>query len=395
MEADDVTRDGQRAEGFPHLRLAGSARERGIQYGAQARERIHLSLAGYELAFAHYAAWDWPRAVREAQAFEAPIAAFEETCIEEMRGIAEGAAVEFGDILALNVRTEIMFSAQAREALGRRPRPAECTSFCVLPESSANGRLMIGQNWDWLVHCRDTVVVLEVEQPDRPDFVTVVEAGLLAKAGMNAAGLGLATNALVCAGDRGEPGVPFHVILRALLDAGSVTDALVVLQRAIRSSSANYLIADAGGVGIDVEAAPGDFTALSLLSPDGGLLLHTNHFLAGRPDVQDLAIRAMPDSFVRLARLRALTGAAPPRISVEALQAMLADHAEHPAGICFHADPRRAPVEEATIASLIMDPAARTMWLASGQPCSAPYHELDYGGFLAGASPAGAGAGPS
>ena len=34
-------------------------------------------------------------------------------------------------------------------------------------------------------------------QDDGPDFVTVVEAGLLAKTGMNSSGIGLATNALV------------------------------------------------------------------------------------------------------------------------------------------------------------------------------------------------------
>jgi hypothetical protein len=41
------------------------------------------------------------------------------------------------------------------------------------------------------LHAARTLVVLEVRQPDGPNFVTVVEAGLLAKTGMNAAGLGL------------------------------------------------------------------------------------------------------------------------------------------------------------------------------------------------------------
>jgi isopenicillin-N N-acyltransferase-like protein len=57
--------------------------------------------------------------------------------------------------------------------------------------------------------------VLEVRQDEGPDFVTVVEAGLLAKTGMNAAGLGLVTNALVTDADVGEPGLPYHVLLRA------------------------------------------------------------------------------------------------------------------------------------------------------------------------------------
>src|SRR6266446_10660130 len=70
----------------------------------------------------------------------------------------------------------------------------------------------------WLLHAAQTLVVLEARPDDGPDFVTVVEAGLLAKAGLNAAGLGLVTNALVTDADVGEPGLPYHVLLRAILD---------------------------------------------------------------------------------------------------------------------------------------------------------------------------------
>src|SRR5690606_39251327 len=124
----------------------------------------------------------------------------------------------------------VMFAAKARQAGGPAP-PLECSSFAVLPEVSANGHMLLGQNWDWLLHCFDTVVVIEADQPDGPDYTTVVEAGLLAKTGMNSAGLGVAPNALVTRDDRGEPGIPFHVILRELLNARNVIDAFSCLQR--------------------------------------------------------------------------------------------------------------------------------------------------------------------
>ena len=150
-----------------------------------------------------------------------------------------------------------------------------------MPAPGQTGPAIIGQNWDWLLHAAQTLVVLEVRQDDGPDFVTVVEAGLLAKTGMNAAGLGLVTNALVTDADVGEPGLPYHVLLRAVLDCATVTEALEVLQAGPRSSSANYLIAHASGAALDIEAAPGDFTRLYPLFPEDGVLLHTNHFLAG------------------------------------------------------------------------------------------------------------------
>ena len=126
-----------------------------------------------------------------------------------------------------------MFAAKARAARDLRRAPAECTTLAVLPSATAQGRILIAQNWDWLAHTRETVVVLEAEQDDGPRYVTVVEAGLLAKFGLNSAGVGVLTNALVCDGDKGEPGVPYHVILRSLHDATSITDALTRLQAAV------------------------------------------------------------------------------------------------------------------------------------------------------------------
>ena len=94
-----------------------------------------------------------------------------------MRGLAEGAGVGYEDVLALNVRTEVMFAAKARQAREAMRQPSECSAFAVLPGASAIGHTLVGQNWDWLLHSFDTVVVLEVEQDDGPNFVSVVEAG--------------------------------------------------------------------------------------------------------------------------------------------------------------------------------------------------------------------------
>ena len=155
-------------------------------------------------------------------------------------------------------------------------------------------------------HSFDTVAVLEARQIGRPAFVTVVEAGLLAKLGMNSAGVGLVTNAIVTDLDRGEPGIPYHVLLRSVLDSETVTDVLSGLQAGFRSSSANYLLASADGVALDVEAAPGDFSRLRVSGPEDGLLLHTNHLLQTQPGVTDVSLWAMPDSAVRLQRARPL-----------------------------------------------------------------------------------------
>ena len=374
-----------------HVRVEGTSYQRGRKYGRQAAARVRLSVQAYQQAFAHFAGWDWGTVRREAARFEAPVGAFRPAYLDEMRGIADGAGLDLTDVLAINVRTEVMYSARARQAPravmpSARRVPAECSAFACVPAPGREGPALIGQNWDWLLHAAQTLVVLEARPEEGPDFVTVVEAGLLAKTGMNAAGLGLVTNAMVTDADAGEPGLPYHVLLRAVLDCATVTEALKVLQAGPRSSSANYLIAHASGAALDIEAAPGDFTRLYPLFPEDGVLLHTNHFLAPRIDPVDLALWAMPSTAVRLQRLRAATTAPvttapattaePP--ALDDFRALLADHADYPHSICAHPDPADHPCEQGgTVASVLMDLGARRLWLAAGNPCQVPYERLD------------------
>jgi isopenicillin-N N-acyltransferase-like protein len=406
---------------FPHIRVAGGPVERGRMYGEQAKDRIVRSVVAYAEVFEHYTGWDWTTVRREAARFEAPIADFRPGYLAEMRGIAEGAGLDLLDVLAINVRTEVMFAAEARRAAGGDGRPGrlnrqtsevrsadanpqttlpgECSAFAVAAPPGRPGPTLTGQNWDWLPHASDTVVVLEARQDDGPDFVTVVEAGLLAKTGMNSAGLGLVTNALVTADDTGAPGLPYHLMLRAILDTATVSDALTALQEGFRSSSANYLITHESGVAVDVEAAPGDFSRLYFVFPDpgNGVLLHTNHFVADRFDRLDVSVWAMPSSPVRLQRLLAGVGAMPPpggsggsparasTDSLDAFRSLLSDHADYPAAICCHPDPLAEPLDQArTVTSVLMDLNSRRMWIADGNPCTTPYRELEYSGFLAG-----------
>ena len=75
-----------------------------------------MSVEAYQRVFTHYAGWDWPEVRQAAAAFEAPIAAFRPAYLDEMRGIADGAGLDLADVLAINVRTEVIYAARARQA---------------------------------------------------------------------------------------------------------------------------------------------------------------------------------------------------------------------------------------------------------------------------------------
>ena len=248
------------ADGYPRVVACGAPRELGRQYGRAARERIGRSIEAYTAVFDYYAHMSWAEARRKAQAFVPAIGAYDGRCLTQLDGMAEGAGLEFDDLLALNLRSEVMFGCapHGSSALHRPsgedaaatppPNPGECTAVVALPEATDDGHTLLAQNWDWLIHTRDTTIVLEARPDDGPAYVTVVEAGLLAKTGMNANGVGVVTNTLVSDLDAAEPVVPYHVILRSLHESESVADALSRLYRATRSSSANFFVASGDGL---------------------------------------------------------------------------------------------------------------------------------------------------
>ena len=366
---------------YPHIRVSGGPRERGRTYGKQARERVERSVALYRRVFEHYAGWSWDRVTSHAREYRGAIEVAHPRYLEEMAGIADGAGLSVDDVLAINVRTEVMFAAVARQAAG------ECTAFAVLPGGTAGGHPLMGQNWDWKPHCTETVVVLEAEQDEGPSYVTVVEAGLLAKTGLNSAGIGLVTNALISDQDRGDPGLPYHVILRAILDARNLPAALDAVTQHPRASAANYLVASREGMAVDIEAAPGDHSQVWLTWPDPDALVHTNHYLA-ETGLKDVMRWYAPDSPFRQRRASTLLADNHGRVHPAMLQAMLRDHVNHPSGVCAHPDPSMPELEQdMSVASVLYDLETRTMWIADGQPCEVEYRRVEYAGFLG--APAG------
>jgi isopenicillin-N N-acyltransferase-like protein len=359
---------------FPVISVSGTPLERGRQYGSQARDRIHRSIEAYEQTYAYFAGWDWAGATNEAEQFVPAIGAFSPTYVDELAGIAEGAGVELADIVAINVRTEIMYSSKVRTAVAAAA-PSECTAFAHVASA---GRVVVGQNWDWAPFALDTLVVLQAVPDDGPAYTTIVEAGLLAKFGVNSAGLAVMTNALASTEDVGDHAVPYHVMLRGLLDCRSTDEALDRIEGATRASSANYLLADSSGALVDVEARPGDASRLHRLAPDArGALLHTNHFVSPDFDAIDYTELVASTTCTRLDRATQLVAQADDPHDLGLYSAAMTDHANAPDSLCRHPDPDLpAPEQSMTVASVLIDLSGHRAEISEGPPCERGYENI-------------------
>ena len=195
---------------------------------------------------------------------------------------------------------------------------------------------------------------------------------------MNSCGIGLVTNALVTNEDKGEPGVPYHAILRGILESETMTDAVLAVTRHRRASSANYLVAHRDGEAINMEAAPGDYARVYWAIPQDGVYSHSNHFFCPGFELKDVELWNGPGSLFRQHRALKFLKERRGNCDVATLQKALTDHFNHPYSVCAHRDPRLPKIEDyASILSIVMDLTTATIWLADGNPCETPYVRLD------------------
>lgn len=356
---------------LPLLSLRGSSGEIGIEYGKTVPQLVERNLEHYLRRFEDIHGFSDAEVVRWGGTFWKVTRQYKTSISDMLEGIAEGAGLRPEYIFALNARTEIIYSATSTGDEG-------CTSLAVLPSRTEDGHTLLATNWDWHPEQSDVTLLLATEDEDGFSILTLAEAGMVAKNGLNSAGLGMCANLLACDRDAGGEGVPYHVLLRGVLESGTMADATRAALDHPRVSSGNFLIADSGGEAIDLEAVPGDF---GYMVPEDGLIAHSNHFLTG-VSVHDKKKAQSALSLIRPERVRHLLEDDLERKSVSEADArnILRDHYSYPNGICRHIDERDAPHDRVcTVYSIVMDLHEGSFSIAKGTPCEHEYETVRLG----------------
>jgi isopenicillin-N N-acyltransferase like protein len=366
---------------FPVIDAHGSARERGQIHGAAARQRIARSVATYARLFA-FCGIDWRDAQNRAAGYRDAIEGLGSQLLEEIEGIGEGCGRLVNEILALNVRTEILpptfpgdphprwRELDASNRASGVPDWGECTAIAIPRCVSATGGTLLAQNWDWLGAQRGALVLLRARGPDAPACLTLTEAGMLAKIGLNEHGFGICLNILRSGADGERVGVPVHPLLRALLRCRSVAEATAMSSSLGFGASSNVLCADASGIAANLEFSP---AGLQVMPGEGGALCHTNHFLSPAGERGESALAPSLSSVPRLTRARALVDNRD-RIGIAELQRVLRDESEGLLSICRRPDPSLpAETRIESVASVIMELTAGRMHIAPDVPSLTTY----------------------
>lgn len=348
---------------LPFVRVKGTHREIGQRIGEFAREQVRHSLGNArELINATYDVLEltWDGAKIQASKYLPFAQERYPKYVEEILGIAEGAGVEFDDLVVLNAMEAVTMDAL---------HLTKCTSFAVNGELTADGHVLVAHNEDWLPEDEDDVYIIHAEPEDEPPFLAMTYGGLIPNIGFNALGIAQCCDSVYPADSR--IGIPRLVVSRAVLAARTPADAIrnAVLPR--RAAGYNHLIAVESGEMFNVEVSARKF---GILYAHENFIAHTNHYLD--PAMQ--MVESEPDELIgtrvryfRTVRLLKQTQ----KHSVRSLQEIQRDHINFPSAICNHADLEIDPFDrEKTINAMVIDLTSRAMHIAWGNPCKNAYH---------------------
>jgi isopenicillin-N N-acyltransferase-like protein len=363
---------------LPLVSVTGSPGECGAAYGAAARDQILANVAVYGRRFRDQAGLDGPAVRAAGQAFRGSTVAHHPRIAAMLDAVAGAAGVEVADLYALNARTELLY--------GQAASSGECTAIGVLGTHTGTGHLLLGQNWDWHPDQRDAMLLLRTTDETGHTVLTLAEAGMLAKTGLNSARVGQCLTMLACDRDglTDPPGVPYHVLARATLEADSLGWATRMACRSPRNASINLLLGQAGDRPadselIDLELVPGD---AGWLHPEAGMITHANHLETGLL-VHDVQKDWGGSSLYRAARARRLLAdaVAAGKTTLDDLATVFHDHACFPHSICRHVDGRLPAVEHAeSVCSVLLDLTAGRFGIAEGPPCGHEYEWFELSG---------------
>lgn len=362
---------------LPLVSVTGSPGECGAAYGVAARDRILANVEVYLRRFQDQAGLDGPAVAAAGTAFRAATLAYHPRIAAMLDEVAAAAGVAPAQLYALNARTELLYGQPGE------PAGEGCTAIGVLGTHTGTGHLLLGQNWDWHPDQGEAMLLLRTVDERGHAVLTLAEAGMLAKTGLNSAGVGQCLTMLATDRDglTSPPGVPYHVLARATLEADSLGWATRAACRSPRNASINLLLGQAGEQPvdselIDLELVPGD---VGWLHPVDGMITHANHLETGLP-VHDVQKDWGGSSLYRAARARRLLAetVAAGKTGPDDLVAVFRDHACLPHAICRHLDERMPVVERSvTVCSVLLDLTARRLGIAPGPPCRHEYEWLD------------------
>ena len=126
---------------FPIIIAYGTPYEIGLIHGREAKKQVDISISTYKAMFWDYSGIRWEDACNYARTFIPTINEYDPDYMEEIRGIADGSGYGIDEILALNVRSEIVLQGSQINS----SNTDGCTTFVFTPKVTEGGKTLLAK----------------------------------------------------------------------------------------------------------------------------------------------------------------------------------------------------------------------------------------------------------
>lgn len=353
----------QKERSMELIELKGSYFEIGEQWGKSFGPEINAFMDMEIGGLAQYFQLKSEDVIAMALKFETSAQEYDPDFIEVLKGFSKGANVSFEKLFAVRCLLELTFFFHKI--------PQMCSGFCVTGSATVNGATLIGQNIDW--HPGIPMKMLKITWPNGVNQLSLSVGGIweyTLSSFSDSVPYGVVnTSTVAMRDDQNLDKPPLSFVMNKASRQKRMEGALGVFVQA-KKDLASFLLASAEGDMVGFECVADD---VEVHYPEQNTLVRTNHYLTDRFKSDEFFAGYVSDTYLRYARLKRLVQENHGNLTLKKMMAFLSDHNGYPHSVCTHVDPESQMPPAATIASVIMVPQKKEMYVAFGNPCETEY----------------------
>lgn len=233
----------ENVSGLLVLHVEGSPYEMGYQYGVLLKDRVRWMVQYYlyDIVIGRFGC-SYQYLVQCSQVMEPHIP---EEYIEEMHALADGAEVNYTDLMLLNISTDVIMYGWTNSTSSSSNEPSLCSNFYVFEKATSDGHLIHARNNDWILPSEPCGIVVVYEPDSGNSFVNIGAFSFLGTiVGINEKQISVDLKAC-SSNDKTLDGIPRHFMCRkALQYSENLSRAIEIVNQSDRTVGAMIGLGD-------------------------------------------------------------------------------------------------------------------------------------------------------
>jgi hypothetical protein len=282
---------------------------------------------------------------------------------QEFLGIAEGASITLEWLYILNSYTDLRdYICKIKGLNDKEIRFDGCTGFILDKTMSFDNQIIIGQTWDMSIEAMDYLVIVKKYPDHGPSMIYLTTMGCLALIGLNSNQLAIGTTNLMA--NDCQIGINYLSTISQALTAASYHEMVDKIINTKRLSGHSFLCADVNNGNLLETSAQNYFDHKLEHFP----LVRTNNYgeIMSQHQIYIPEMRQR-NSIYRYGRALSILATKAKWTNEDLWQQVLGDCIRSSSGAAICNDDYHGKYSEfATLATVLLIPAQRKMWICRG-----------------------------